>query len=230
MKNVLLIHGFNGIIKLFKYFKEELEKQGYNVIIPNFPIRENITTENYFKIFDDYREYFNQDLIVIAHSIGNPMFVKYISKHQLRIGKYISLAGFSKAFFNEGKDVLNEKVKFTILTDKELDDIKKLINEKYSIYSDSDHLVPLELLEQYCNDIESVAIPMKDIGHMGKQSGLEKLPKVLELIEKRINVLLAKIWTEIRLKKHIIIRNFKIKKNIFYSVYDKYLNFIKKNI
>ena len=26
MKNVLLIHGFNGIPKIFEYFKEELEK------------------------------------------------------------------------------------------------------------------------------------------------------------------------------------------------------------
>ena len=140
--------------------------------------------EGYFDVFDKVRNYFNEDLIVVAHSIGNPMFIKYISKNELKIGKYISLAGFSKDFFNEGKDVLNEKVKLTILTEKELNDAKVLINEKYSIYSDSDHLVPLELLEQYCSDIKSVAIPMKDIGHMGKKSGLEKLPKVIELIEK----------------------------------------------
>lgn len=184
MNNILLIHGFNGIPKIFQYFKEELEKLDYNVIIPEFPIREEITVEGYFEILDKYKELFNENLIVIAHSIGNPMFIKYISKNELKVGKYISLAGFSKDFFNEGKDVLNEKVKLTILTDNELNDAKTLVNEKYSIYSDSDHLVPLELLEQFCDDIKSVAIPMKDIGHMGKKSGLEKLPKVIELIEK----------------------------------------------
>lgn len=31
--------------------------------------------------------------------------------------------------------------------------------------------------------IDSISIPMKDIGHMGKKSGLEKLPKVIEIIE-----------------------------------------------
>ena len=111
------------------------------------------------------------------------MFIKYISKNGLKVGKYISLAGFSKDFFNEGKDVLNEKVKLTVLSEKELSEAKTMIDKKYSIYSDSDHLVPLDLLEQYCKDINSVAIPMKDIGHMGKKSGLEKLPKVIELIE-----------------------------------------------
>ncbi len=182
MKSVLLIHGFNGIPKIFDYFKETLEQLGYNVIIPNFPVRERITISGYFEIFDKYKDIFNDDLIVVAHSIGNPMFVKYISKNQLKIGKYISLAGFSKEFFNEGKDILNEKVKLTILTNKELKDVKNLISEKYSIYSDSDHLVPFELLEQYCKDIDSISIPMKDIGHMGKKSGLEKLPKVVDII------------------------------------------------
>lgn len=184
MKNVLLVHGFNGIPKIFEYFKEELEKNDYNVIMPEFPVREEITVEGYFNVFDSFRNYFNEDLVAVAHSIGNPMFIKYISQNEFKIGKYISLAGFSKDFFNEGKDVLNEKVKLTILTEKELNDAKVLINEKYSIYSDSDHLVPLELLEQYCSDIKSVAIPMKDIGHMGKKSGLEKLPEVIDLIVK----------------------------------------------
>ena len=179
MKNVLLVHGFNGIPKIFEYFKEELEKEGYNVIMPQFPVREEISIEGYFKIFENYKGIFNEDLIVVAHSIGNPMFIKYISKNKYKIGKYISLAGFSKDFYNEGKDILNEKVKLTILSKKEKEDAKELIKEKYSIYSDSDHLVPIELLEEYCKYIDSIAIPMKDIGHMGKKSGLEKLPKVL---------------------------------------------------
>ncbi len=54
MKNVLLVHGFNGIPKIFEYFKRELEKENYNVILPEFPVREEITVERYFEIFDKY--------------------------------------------------------------------------------------------------------------------------------------------------------------------------------
>lgn len=182
VKNVLLIHGFNGIPKIFDYFKEELEKKGYNVILPDFPVREEITVDRYFKIFDEYREFFNDNLIVIAHSIGNPMFIKYISKNDYKIGKYISLAGFSKEYYNEGKDILNEKVRLTILTDEEKEDAIKLIKERHSIYSDNDHLVPFDVLESYCIDIDSKPMLIKNIGHMGKKSGLEKLPEVLDLI------------------------------------------------
>lgn len=183
-KNVLLISGFNGTPKIFQYFKEELEKEEYNVIMPEFPVREEITVEGYFDILKKYQSFFNENLTVVAHSIGNPMLIKFISKYELKVGKYISLAGFSKDFFNEGKDVLNEKLKLIVLSDNELNNAKTFINERYSIFSDSDHLVPYELLKQYSIDIDSIAIPMKNIGHMGRKSGLEKLPIVIELINK----------------------------------------------
>ena len=182
MKNILLIHGFNGIPKVFEYFKNILEEKGYNVIMPNFPVREEITIEGYFSIFDTYKEYFNNDLIVIAHSIGNPMFIKYISMNNYSIGKYISLAGFSKDYYNEGKDVLNEKLKLTILNEKEIEDTKRLISSRYSIWGNDDHLVPNDLLRSFSQEIDSVAISMDGIGHMGNKSGLEELPEVIDII------------------------------------------------
>ena len=182
MKNVLLIHGFNGIPKIFENFKIELENLGYNVIMPDFPVREEITIEGYNKVFDEYKELFNKDLIVVAHSIGNAMFIKYISNNNYSIGKYISLAGFSKDFFNEGKDVLNEKVKLAVLSDKEIEDTKRLVNERYSIYSKDDHIVPYELLKEFSILIDSSSMSIDGIGHMGKKSGLEKLPKVIDII------------------------------------------------
>jgi len=184
MKNVLLIHGFNGKPKIFDYFKTELEKNNYNVIIPEFPIKEDITISGYFKIFDKYKNLFNQDLIVVAHSIGNPMFIKYISNNKYQMGLYISLAGFSKDFYNEGKDILNEKVKQIILTKQELNDTINLINKRYSIYSKDDHIVPYSILKEFSDEIASTHISIDDIGHMGKKSGLEQLPMVIDIINK----------------------------------------------
>ena len=182
MKNVLLIHGFNGIPKIFEYFKLELENSGYNVIMPDFPVRDEITVEGYYSVFDNYKDIFNSDLIVVAHSIGNAMFIKYISKNNYSIGKYISLAGFSKYFFNEGKDVLNEKIKLVVLSDKEIQDIKGLIGERYSIYSKDDHIVPYDVLKLFSEEIKSIPLSIDGIGHMGKKSGLKELPEVIEII------------------------------------------------
>ena len=182
MKNIILIHGFNGMPKIFEYFKIELEKRGYNVIMPDFPIREEITVEGYYRTFDKYKDIFNSNLIVIAHSIGNSMVIKYMYKNNLLAGKYISLAGFAKDFYNEGRDVLNEKVKLAVLNDNELQYTKEIIKDRYSIYSKDDHIVPYELLKEFSKLIDSKSYSIDGIGHMGKKSGLEELPEVINIV------------------------------------------------
>ena len=52
MKNVMLIHGFNGIPQIYTYFREKLEEEGYNVIIPTFPTKTDITIDGFFEVFD----------------------------------------------------------------------------------------------------------------------------------------------------------------------------------
>ena len=183
-KNILLIHGFNGIPKIFNYFKNELEKQGYNVIIPEFPVREEININAYFKIFNMYKEIINENLIVIAHSLGNSMFIKYICKNNLKVGLYISLAGFADAFYVEGKYVLNKVIEPLTIKNEEKNKIVNLINGKYSIYSDNDHIVPFKILKEFSLAIDSIPIFIPGIGHMGKKIGLEELPEVIDLILK----------------------------------------------
>ena len=186
-KNVLLIHGFNGIPKIFYYFQKELESQGYNVIIPNFPVREEININAYFKVLDMYRNIMNENLIVVAHSIGNPMFIKYICKYNINIGLYISLAGFAQPFYVEGKDVLNQVLKPLSISDEEKIKNIYLINEKYSIYSDNDHIVPFKILEEYPSVVDSKPVFVSGIGHMGKKIGLEELPEVIKIIHESNN-------------------------------------------
>lgn len=182
-KNVLLIHGFNGIPKIFYYIEKELESQEYTVIIPNFPVREEINISTYFKVFDMYKDIMNENLIVVAHSIGNPMFIKYICKNNINIGLYISLAGFAEPFYVEGKDVLNQVIKPLRISDEEKSKNINLINEKYSIYSDNDHIVPFKILEEYPSVVNSKPVFISGIGHMGKKIGLEELPEVIKIIQ-----------------------------------------------
>ena len=182
-KNVLLIHGFNGIPKIFYYFQKELESQEYNVIIPNFPTREEINISKYFKVFDKYRDIMNENLIVVAHSIGNPMFIKYICKNNIHIGLYISLAGFADPFYVEGKDVLNQVIRPLKISNEEKCKNVNLIKEKYSIYSDNDHIVPFKMLKDYTSVVDSKPVFISGIGHMGKKIGLEELPEVIKIIQ-----------------------------------------------
>ena len=49
----------------FEDFKNELETQGYNVIIPEFPIKESININAYFQVLDMYKEIINENYYLV---------------------------------------------------------------------------------------------------------------------------------------------------------------------
>ena len=63
---------------------------------------------------------------------------------------------------------------------------KNLVNSKYSIYSNNDHIVPFEILDKFPKTINSKPLLIENIGHMGSKSGLEELPQVVEIINNKI--------------------------------------------
>ena len=80
MKTAFILHGFNGdtTYTFGPSLKKFLEQKDYNVIMPNFPIRSEATFNGWSDILDKYKEYFNSETIVVAHSIGNPFFIQYL--------------------------------------------------------------------------------------------------------------------------------------------------------
>lgn len=184
MKNVILIHGYNGIPKIYNWLEENLKENGYEVIVPEFPPREGVIYSEWKYILNKYKKYFSKDTIVVAHSIGNELLIKYLFENNIEIGLYIGLAGFSKDFSCEGKEDLNRALKNFLVTNEEIDKFKKSVTSRYAIYSDNDHIVPFQILEEYSKSIESIPVLIKGIGHMGKKSGLESIPEVLDIIQK----------------------------------------------
>ena len=179
---IFLIHGYNGIPKIFEYFKDKLSSKGFEVTMPSFPTQTDINQERFFAVFNKYRDKINENTILIAHSIGNIMAMKYLCQNNFRVKGYISLAGFGEPFIKEGYDDLNNVVKPLSLSDPELAKIPELVGRSYSIYSNNDHIVPLEILKKYPKIINAKDYFIENIGHMGKKSGLEKLPEVIDII------------------------------------------------
>lgn len=182
-KNVFLIHGYNGIPKIYEWLESKLKKMGYNVITPKFEPREGVIYESWKKTFDNYRKYIDDESIIVAHSIGNEFIIKYFNENNLSAKLYISLAGFSEYFEWQDKEDLNRACKEFLVNKEELENFRDRCSKKYSIYSNNDHIVPFEILQAYPKTIEATPVLIENIGHMGKKSGLEEIPKVIELIE-----------------------------------------------
>ena len=183
MRNVILVPGFNGVSIIFRWLEKELSTKGYNVIIPDCPLREEITWAGYKAALDKIKDNF-EDSIIIAHSIGCAMSVKYVAENNLKPFAYISLAGFGQPFETPNRPDLDKGVTETTVHVNTGKHFAELTPNRFSIFSDNDHVVPRELLEEFPLIIRSKAIEIPNIGHMGSKSGLEEFPEVIDIIEK----------------------------------------------
>ncbi len=186
-KNVILIHGINGIPKMFEWLKNQLENEGIDVIMPSFPPQEGTIYEDWAKIFDQYIDSIQPGSIVVCHSIGNEFLIRYFSEKNFHVQTYIGLAGFAKTYYNDGKDVLNTAVEKFLVNDNQIELFKKSTSRRYAIYSDDDHIVPFEVLEEYPKQIGAKPILIRGIGHMGKKSGLEEFPELFDLVKEEFD-------------------------------------------
>lgn len=183
MKKVLLLHGYNGIPQIFYWLKQELEKMQYMVIMPNLPPREGVRYSIWKKEMDQLGNELEGELIVVAHSAGNPFIIRYLQKHNLDIKLYIGLAGFSDVYKMEGREDLYEAVKSVAPTQEELENFKQKVKKRYCIFSDNDHIVPFEILQKHVENIAGIGQMIPNIGHMGRKSNLQKIPEVVEIIK-----------------------------------------------
>lgn len=170
MKNAFIIHGFNGdtTYTFGPHLKSELEKRNYNVIMPHFPIRAEATYLGWSSILDQYKDLFDENTIIVCHSIGNPFIIKYISENKLRAKLYVSVAGFCKLFKVPDREDLNKAFVDFEVKQNDIDYCKKNIDNRYSLYSNNDHVIPFNILEDFINKLESNPVFISGVRTYGK--------------------------------------------------------------
>lgn len=185
MKTAFIIHGFNGdtTYTFGPWLKNELEKRNYNVIMPNFPIRSEATYLGWSNILDKYINLFDENTIIICHSIGNPFIIKYLAENKLKAKLYISVAGFCKLFtVPERADLNNAFIDFQVKLDN-INYCKSNIQNRYSLYSDNDHVIPFDILENFIHSLDSVPVFISGVGHMGNRDNIHDLPQILPILD-----------------------------------------------
>lgn len=185
MRTAFIIHGFNGdtTYTFGPSLKSFLEENGYSVIMPNFPIRSDASYIKWSLILDKYKKYFNSETIVVAHSIGNPFFIKYLFQNKLQISTYISVAGFCDLFEVPDREDLNNAFINFAISNSEINYCKNSVKNRFSLYSDTDHVIPFNVLESFVTKIKSYPVFIKGMGHFGNRDNISDLPQIEEIIK-----------------------------------------------
>ena len=130
-KNIFILHSLNGdTLSIWgKYIKYEFSQKGFNVIMPEFPIRADSRYEKFETILEKYIENgdLNSNSIVIAHSIGNAYFVRFCEEKNFIPNSYIAVApGAVYEYPSSRTDYIVEVKKQAYVKKKSLDYMKNI--------------------------------------------------------------------------------------------------------
>ena len=101
MTTFYLIHGSYGNPNenWFPWLKEELEKDGHEVVAPTFPTPENQSLDSWKEILSELPE----DCVVIGHSLGVPFLLTLLETQKAKAAFFV--AGFASLLGNEFDEV-----------------------------------------------------------------------------------------------------------------------------
>lgn len=184
MANVFIFHGTGGYPEenWFPWLKEELEKLGYKVTIPQFPTPENQTLEAWFEVFDKYREQINSDTILVGHSLGGSFLLRVLESlnEPIKAAFLVAAPIGIPPIVNWSGDEPFTGHPF------DWEKIKENSKSFYIYHSDNDPYVGLENGKQLSKNLETELIFIPKAGHFNKKAGYIQFNHLLENIKKEL--------------------------------------------
>lgn len=175
MKKVLILHSWfsTPTNNWYTWLKEKLEKQGYDVNLPDLPELRS-KAPNMELILKDIEAltFIDKETIVIGHSIGSLLAMRLAEKYHFR--KMILVSGWDFDDLTEGhvhfwKTKINHAV------------IKNNVKERVVVYSDNDPYFTTATAEDMSKRFEATFHLCKGGGHFTSKSGYSTFPQLLEL-------------------------------------------------
>lgn len=177
MKNAFIIHGSNGSkdAHWYPWLEEKLKEEGYEVVRPQFPIKEEQILSNWLKTLKPYKEKLDVAL-VFAHSLGVPFFMNVLNRWDVSCRAVFLVSGFVGCLEAEGEPNLDD------FSDREFDweKIRKSAEEFVVFHSDNDPYVPLKRAEDLAEKLGTKVRVIKDGEHFQACSGYKKFEELLK--------------------------------------------------
>ncbi|MDO8339031.1 MAG: alpha/beta fold hydrolase [Candidatus Burarchaeum sp.] len=184
MTNVFIIHGTGGHPgeNWFPWLKNELEKLGCKVFVPQFPTPQNQTPEAWFRSFGQYREYFTPDTILIGHSLGGTFALRILEAAKIRIK-----AAFIVAAPIGILPIKNyEADKPFIGKPFDWEKIRKNCARFFVFHSEDDPLVSVGNGRELAKRLGAELVLFKDAGHFNAKADYVQFEELLERIKTKL--------------------------------------------
>ncbi len=184
-KRVFIIHGWGGSPDepLHKWLKSELEKNGFEVVVPEMPDSEKPVIETWVSRLEEIVEVPDEETILVGHSIGCQTILRYLEKLKpaskvdgvVFIAPWLTLSNLeNEEEWRVADSWLNTPIRET--------DVIKHTPKITAIFSDNDPFVPSENIELFKRKFNAEVVVEHGKGHFTIDDGVEKLESALNAI------------------------------------------------
>ena len=182
MVNIFLLHGALGHPdeNWFPWLREELEKQGHEVVIPTFPTPENQSLESWMRAFKQHTAHLNQETLLVGHSLA-PAFILHILEelhHPVEACFFVS--GFTSKLGDKKMDTLNKSF---LKEDFDWDKIRNNCPYFHVYHSDNDPHVLVEHAHKLADNLSVKAHIIKGAGHFNEAANYTTFEKLRDDVE-----------------------------------------------
>lgn len=162
--NIIIIHGVGAgpESNWFPWLKEKLEELNCTVYIPQFSGPEEQSLDDWMKTFEDYKQYLNEETILVGHSLGVPFILSVLETINKPIKAAFLVAGCAKQVGIPEFDIINKTFLEKVF---DWNKIKQNCKKFYVYNSDNDIYIPLELGKDLANKLGVKLIFCKGAGH-----------------------------------------------------------------
>lgn len=193
MKNVYIIHGWEGSPKeyLHVWLKTELEKKGFNVLVPKMPNPSVPIIKDWVNKIKEISNP-NENSVFIGHSIGCQAILRFLETLPIdvKIAGMILIAPWMSLDENtikeEGEEVI-EIARPWMETPINFSKVKTHCSNITAIFSDNDPYVPIEQKNIFEQKLDANIIIEHNKGHFTVSDNIRELPSALEAVIKIFN-------------------------------------------
>jgi predicted alpha/beta hydrolase family esterase len=172
-----LIHGLNATPQsnFHPWLKSELEKLGYDVCVPELPLKpgEGIEAGPLLELMHEKIGMLTNEDIVLGHSLGGVLALRYL--------EYVELKSTPRAFIIVGAPwrVNSPDLQSLFMTNLDFDVVPWKASEFVVVHSKDDNVVPFDHAEKWANVLKAKLIARENDGHFTDS----EYPILLQIIE-----------------------------------------------
>ncbi len=180
MKRVIIVHRWSGgeADDWRPWLKAELEKSGYEVIVPSMPDRDEPIIEKWVSHLRKIVGTPDADTYFIGHSIGCQTILRYLETINAPAGGAVFVAGWFNLTNLEDEEVKEIAMPW-VNTPIDLKKVKSVLPQSTLIISDNDPYDCFEENKKRFGEVVTKTVVVPGAGHFTSEDGCRELAEVL---------------------------------------------------